>query len=292
MNDIWKENMAKSHNKKRNVGIIYELLIRNVSDSLIEGNTELAQKALDIIQKRFDNSTELYKEFRLFNALAKSTVSDSAIAAAILTEAKNAARNCNHKNLSYEKSMLIKDINYNLCDNSFYRRRLPEYKIYATIQTLLNDWRAGDSSDLSRMVQYESIVAQHLIKEKNIENVESMSNPDVNSLVVKIMSEKINKKYGSTLTRDQKSILQEYVFSMSDDNNDRIAAKLKEIRDDSLGDLAKFENHTDNNVLLEKISGVRNKIVSESLDNIGDESISRFLVLVKLREEIREALSE
>ena len=87
--------MAKSHNKKRNVGIIYELLLRSVSDALIEGKTKKAQNTLDIIQKRFDKSTELYKEFRLFNALAKSTVSNSAIAAAILNEAKSAARKSN-----------------------------------------------------------------------------------------------------------------------------------------------------------------------------------------------------
>jgi len=161
MNSNWKENMGKSHNKKRNVGIIYELLLRNVSDSLIEGNTKKAQDALNIIQKRFDKNTELYKEFRLFNALAKSTVSNSAIAAAILNEAKNAARKSNYKNLSYEKSMLIKDINHNLYDESFYRRRIPEYKIYATIQTLLNDWRENDAADLSRVVMYESKIIRY-----------------------------------------------------------------------------------------------------------------------------------
>ena len=40
--------------------------------------------------------------------------------------------------------MLIKDINHRpLVMKAFIDRRIPEYKIYATIQTLLNDWRAG-----------------------------------------------------------------------------------------------------------------------------------------------------
>ena len=86
--------MSKSHNKKRNVGIIYELLLRSVSNSLINDDKLSAQQALDIIGKRFDKSTEIYKEFRLFNALAKSNVSNSAVTAAILTEAKQAARRC------------------------------------------------------------------------------------------------------------------------------------------------------------------------------------------------------
>ena len=79
---------------------------------------------------------------------------------------------------------------------------------------------------------------------------------------------------------------------MSDENNDRIQAKLSSIRDSTVENLEKFKSHTKNTIILEKISTVKNKVLSESLDNINDESISRFLVLVKLREEIREALSE
>ena len=75
--------MAKTHNKKRNVGLMYELLLRYISYSLVEDRKKDAQVALDIISERFSQDTELYKEFRLFNALAKSTVSDTAIAAAI-----------------------------------------------------------------------------------------------------------------------------------------------------------------------------------------------------------------
>ena len=114
--------MSRSHNKKRNVGIIYEFLLRNISDSLISGDKSSAQNALKIIEKRFDKDTELYKEFRLFNALAKSTVSDSAVAAAILTEAKHAARRCDTAALDKEKSLLIRDINHKLSDSSFYHR--------------------------------------------------------------------------------------------------------------------------------------------------------------------------
>ena len=111
-------------------------------------------------------------------------------------------------------------------------------------------------------------------------------------LVVKIMSEKINKKYGKSLTRDQKTILQEYVFSISEDTDERICSRLNEIKNKSISDLDNFKLITNNSVLLEKISDVKEKILLESADDISDESISRFLVLVKLREEIKEALNE
>ena len=182
--------MPKSHNKKRNVGIIYELLLRNISNSLIEGNQDAAQVALNIIEKRFDRSTELYKEFRLFNALAKATVSDSSVAAAILSEAKNASRRCDRQKIDREKSLLIRDINHSLQDSDFYHRRIPEYKVYATIQTLLNDWRLEDKADLSRVVKFESFVVENLLKEKLSVDIEDHANPDINNLVVKINDRK------------------------------------------------------------------------------------------------------
>jgi hypothetical protein len=80
--------MSRVHNKKRNVGIIYELLLRSISSFLIEGKTSEAQVVCNILDKRFSSDTELYKEFRLFNALANSTVSDTSVAAGILSEAK------------------------------------------------------------------------------------------------------------------------------------------------------------------------------------------------------------
>ena len=122
-------------------------------------------------------------------------MSDTSVAAAILTEAKQAARRCDTDKLNKEKSLLIRDINHNLKDKNFYHRRIPEYKTYATIQTLLNDWRLEDRADFSRVIQYESVVAQSLLESK-VEDleIEKEANPDIDGLVVKIMTEKINKK--------------------------------------------------------------------------------------------------
>jgi hypothetical protein len=283
--------MSKSHNKKRNVGIIYELLLRNISNSLIEGNQEAAQAALNIIEKRFDRSTEIYKEFRLFNALAKATVSDSSVAAAILSEAKGASRRCDRQKIDREKSLLIRDINHSLKDSSFYHRRIPEYKIYATIQTLLNDWRLEDRADLSRVVKFESSVVENLLRKKKDTQIEDHASPDVNSLVVKIMTEKINKKYKGKLTKDQSELIQEYVFSLSEKTDERIREKLKNVKSTSIRDLDKFRDSTNNNVLLEKIHEVKNTIQGENLNEISDESVSKFLVLIQLKKELREAIN-
>jgi len=284
--------MARSHNKKRNIGIIYELLLRNISDSLIRGDKAAAKTALDIIERRFHKSTELYKEFRLFNALAKTTVSDTPVAASILTEAKYAARRCNTKRLDREKSMLIRDINHTLDDKSFYHRRIPEYTTYATIQTLLNEWRKSDRSDLSKVVQFESKVVEWLLSEKVEKSIEENINNDVDELVIKLMTEKFNKRYGGSLSNDQKTLIRSYVFSSESGwNGMSISETLLEIKSNTISELDRLKRSTDNNTILEKIDAVSDKVSSEQTESVSDEVISRFLVISQLKNEIVEELN-
>ena len=47
------------HNKKRNIGIMYELLLRHISVKLIENDKKGAEKATRIIETRFSKGTEL-----------------------------------------------------------------------------------------------------------------------------------------------------------------------------------------------------------------------------------------
>ena len=149
--------MSKSHNKKRNVGIIYEQLINYISQTLVEGKKKETDTAIEIIRKNFRPGTELYKEFRLFNALVKTHVASESLATRILSEAKRAAQDHDSKKLRSEKSQLIREINNNLCEGSnLYSRRIENYTTYATIQTLLNDWRSKEVQDISRVALYES----------------------------------------------------------------------------------------------------------------------------------------
>ena len=283
--------MSRSHNKKRNIGIIYELLLRSISSSLIANEKDRAEKALKIIENRFDKSTEVYKEFRLFNALANSSVSDSSVVAAILTEARQACERCNVEKLDKEKSILIRDINYNLKDENFYFRRIPEYKSYATIQTLLNDWRSKDKAPLTRIVEYQSKVAERLLSNSpDKKDISEEKNENINSLVVKIMTEKLNKKYHKKFSKSQREILTEYVFSISENSDQNIRTKLKEIRDNINIEMTALYKSTENKIILEKIEKVTEKINSIKIEKIDDLVISKFLTLTDLRKEINEEI--
>ena len=142
------------HNKKRNVGIVYELLVHHITNSILEDDKQSAKKATRIIEKRFAKGTELYKEFRLFNALANSTVTDTHVVASILTEAKRAARNIDGDKLNREKSGLLRDINYIIDKKDFFHQTIPNYRHLGSIQIALNEWRKKNP-DLGVLIEFE-----------------------------------------------------------------------------------------------------------------------------------------
>ena len=272
------------HNKKRNIGIIYELLLRHISNALIENNKPKAQKALNIIEKRFKKGTQVYKEFRIANALAKSTVSGTHIAAAILQEAKQGCRNLNLSSLEKEKSALIKDINYKLNDNHFYYRNVPEYTTYATIQSLMNEWKKGDDSNLTSMIEYEKKIIDWLIQEKEENNnVEPLTEHD--NLIFKLMSEKINQKYQNQFSQEQKNIINSY--AILNESPEKLQNFLSDLKNNSIKSLKEFKNKNKNKVINEKIEMVLNKINVLRTENVDDELISKYLTISKLKNELR-----
>ena len=271
------------HNKKRNVGLIYEQLLRQMSKCLVEKNDEKMQKIQSILKNHFKPGTELYKEFRLFNALIKTTLPSESLVTRVLEEAKKAAQNYDVKKLAYEKSKLIKEINYSLNDPEFYNQKILEYKEYATIQVLLNGWRNED--DIAKIAEYEVKVYNMLLTEKEDVNLKDHVNEDVNRVTVKLMLEKFNKKYGAILNKEQINMVQKYAFLSQTEMTDYLC----NLKSGTLIELNRYKSNCENQVLLEKIDKVMISVKSISETNIDDNSISKFLLISKLKEEIKES---
>jgi len=278
--------MKSSHNKKRNIGLVYELLLRSISSSLVEGDQKKANLSLDIMKKRFAPGTEIYSEFRIFNAIMNTSVKDTAVAAGILTEARNAIKNIDYENLHIEKSKLISEINKVIKDTSFFKRRVPNYKEFATVGTVINHWKKGDLSNLSQQVINEQRLIEFMLKEKKKESViEEMTDSKADNLVVKIMTEKINNSY-QNLNAEQKRILREYAVYGSATDSKEFIGFIKEIKLKSLKSLISLKESTDNKVLLSKINTVIEKVNNLSESHIDDAEIAKYLKVSELKTQI------
>ena len=279
-----------NHNKKRNIGILYELLVKHISNSLIEENQKNIKVATKIIEKHFEKNTEIFKEFRIFNCLYNSDIKNKESISMLLNESKQAALKINYKKLEKEKSMLIKEINYNI-DRKFYQQHLSNYKLLGNIQLLINEWKKGERSNLKNIVMFQEGIIDHLLKEKtappNKPLSENKSNDEhKNSLVFSLMTKKINNKYKG-FSNLQKNIIKSYAL-FNKNKDDSLKESLMEIKNQTLIELKKFINESKNNTIEEKYEIVKNKINNLDFKEIDDKKIVKFLTITKLLEEIKQ----
>ena len=281
-----------NHNKKRNVGVVYELLLRAVSAYLVEGKKEKAQVTLDIISKRFGQDTELFKEFRLFNALAKTKITDPTVAAVVLTETKAATRRIDASKLDKEKSLLIRDINHTLNDSDFYHRRIANYRELATIQLAINEWSLGDRSNLSQTLMVETKLIE-LLKNNSTDapsNLVEQKNEAVDNLVLKILNEKFNKKYEGKLTEDQRSLIRDYVITKTDGiASKEMISRAQRIKSEAIVCLETIEKTETNQVIQESLRDVKKRVNELNVDILDDDSLSKLMTLSQLVKEAKEA---
>jgi hypothetical protein len=268
------------HNKKRNVALIYEQLVRYISRSLIEGKNDKARAAMGIVKEHFNKDSNLYREFRLFNAMLRTTVSDEKLATRILDEARQAARKHGIKALDTEKGRLISSINKELNESNFFDARVPEYRDLATIQTLLNEWRKGDDANIPVIVEFEGKAIELLMTPKKIPELIKAEN--VNCLSVKLMREKVANKFGQDLSESQLRLV------MSSARGDITTARsiMSENKTSSLQALRKFASENKNEVLSEKIGSVLESVKVLDVNDVSEANVAKFLLLSKLTEEL------
>ena len=273
------------HNKKRNVGIVYEQLVTTVSRATVEGDSARANTALKIIKRYFAPGTELYREFRLVTALTNTQVKSDALASRILEETKVAARDYNVEKLRSEKSRLIAEINRTFDRNTFYQTPVKDYRLLATIGSLIEEWRSP-SADVDRRLQFESRLHEHLLLERSDSPEPSeLRSPQVNDLTVRIMRETFNKKFGSSLNESQRRLLQAIAL---DGNGGDLVKEMKAQRGTALKALELYRSQCDNRIVEQKIPRVLEALTVLDPEDTSDKNVARFMTVSQLCDELME----
>lgn len=271
--------MAKSHNKKRNVGIIYEQIMSFICEKLMKDSQTEAQKAINIVKENFNKNSQLYKEFKLFKALSETHNITDNLANLIISEAKSACNNMfDSQKLEKEKSKLIKDLNYTFGKGVIFEQNVNNYKIYATIQTLLNEWRNNDN-DFDKITEYEIILHESLTKKQSKLNEEIVQ---PNNLTRKLMKEIFDKKYNSILSESQKRLINLY----TNEKDEVVTESFLIIKNHCLELFENYMKSCDNRILNDKYSDIKEKLSNLNENDISKENLNKFLVTSKLSEEI------
>ena len=212
------------HNKIKNTGILFELLVRQVTnDVLTNGNSP----SVKILQKYFSN-TELAKEQRLYNLVNTVEKVNESIAEQLINTIVESATKIDVKQLNKEKYNLIKEIKKNYDLNSFFKNKINHYKTSAAVYTLLECYRSEEYVNPKQIINnkitiLESLTKKEIINEENEEIKEFLKeSKDIRILTHTILIEKFNEKYDN-FSKQQKLILKEYINSIND------SVKLKKV---------------------------------------------------------------
>ena len=216
--------MKIKHNKYKNTGILFELLVRKITaDTLSSGNS----KAATLVKKYFTKS-ELANENKLYQTINQSISLSEGKAESVLSTVLDLSRKLDKEALSKEKYNLIREIKENLDMNDFFGAKIKNYKLLASTYVLLESHNNKKFANPESIITSKITILEHITSNPDTKMslsplVEELMSLDkgTRALTYKIMLEKYNTKFDG-LSKEQKEVLKEYINSATD------APKLKE----------------------------------------------------------------
>ena len=209
------------HSKYKNTGILFELLVRQISTDTLNN---MDSKATYIIREHFGKSTELAKELRLYKIFIEESFSSEYKASEFVNIILKERKKLNESVLNRQKYNLIKAIKKNFVIEDFFKYRVSNYKENASIYKLFEH---NTSDNPKEYVECKSTLLESLIgNSKSDDKIVTTINEDytkqpkeVRLLAWKMLVENFNNKY-TTITDKQQDILREYINSV--DNSEKL----------------------------------------------------------------------
>ena len=226
--------MKIKHSKYRNTGLIYELLVKQVTSDLI---AKKDSPAISILRKYFSGENALVKEHRLYKNVLENVDITATKAEMLISESLKASKRINQKELKDLKYDLISEIKQSYGED-FFLTTVPEYKSFAAFYCLLEAERSTELIDPEYIVNNKVTLLEHMTS--RYQSKETVTNSlirefstydkDLRLLTFKVLLEKFNKKF-STLLPEQKNVLKQFIALGS-------TKKLKDYINECLGKIS------------------------------------------------------
>lgn len=215
--------MTIKHSKYKNTGILFELLVRQITSDMLSGADS---KASSILKKYF-TKTELGREYKLYESFFKNVNTSEAKADMVLNTIVESSKHLNRSALKRQKYNLVNEIKkyYNIED--FFKTKLPNYKAQAALYTLLEIYNGENTLNPDQIIENKTVLLEFLTKsdinkqevKNNVLEEFKQQDKDVQVLAYKMLLEKFNSKYAN-LNLNQKLVLKEFINSV--DSNPKL----------------------------------------------------------------------
>ena len=209
--------MKIKHSKYKNTGILFELLVRQITADTLKGGDS---PAIDILKEYFVK-TSLGREYKLYESILKSNVLNEGRANMVITTILESSQKFNRTTLRKQKYNLINEIKKHYDLDVFFGAKIKNYKELASLYTLIEGYNSSNDIDTNQLIENKITLLEHLTKQE----IESESvkedvlkefqtyDKDLRILTYKVLLEKFNDKYNN-LSSEQKQILKEFINSV------------------------------------------------------------------------------
>lgn len=281
--------MKIKHNKYKNTGILFELLVRQITSDTVSGKNS---PAINLIRKYF-SKTELAKEHKLYQTLVDSKVINEIKAETLINTTLELSTRLNRSNLRRDKYNLIKEIKAQYDIEEFFKAKINNYTQLAAVYNILEAKNATEFINPDQIIENKNTLLEHIVrkdvvkvenKDQVLEEYATMDN-STKLLVYKILLEKFNEKYVS-LSPKQKSVLKEYINNISN------TVKLREFVNEQYATIKKALTELTPNVTDKTVQIKLNEVITllnplDKNQNVKDENIISLLQYHQLVAELK-----
>ena len=198
--------MKNKHNKKRNTAFVFEALAREATVAIIKGDNERKAKVVSIVRKYFTGDSLLKRDLECYRSLYENQNLDETTSKKIVEAVMAAKRLIDPDGLFKQQTEVINDINKELSP-AIFNNFVPNYKSLATIAKMFN------TNSPKQTVMLESKIVEGMTG-----IIEEQAMQTIDAITFTTFTKKFNEKYGSSLLREQKELLNHYISSFSTDD--------------------------------------------------------------------------
>jgi hypothetical protein len=194
-------------------------LVRQVTSDMLANKDSQAVKLL----KKYYSGTEIANEYSLYTSLLNSPKLNESKSEILLNTVLIEAKKLNLEKLAKEKYNLIKEIKKTYDFDNFFKAKINNYSVLASISILFETTNSKEVVDPRQIVTNKINLHEHITQtkldakkaERKVVEEFMKEDKDVRILAYNILVEKYNSMY-SDLSDDQKDVLKEYINSVSE----------------------------------------------------------------------------
>lgn len=276
------------HNRKRNAGLVYEFLVRQMATCMLENDRKGFESVQSIVQRHFGTKSPMASELKLFDTIRTTRGQGREVARRVLGEVQRASKDINRRTLSESKDRLIHEINRTLGKDFFGKHRLDEYRLLASIQLML-DGAAEVSHDarLGQIYLTESLVDYMSTNEEYRRS--EFARDEIDGLVCALAAKSFMKRYEGSLSKSQLSLLEGFMRAEMSGDHKVFVQRLVEERTSILSVLSKRQDDPSvkaDPVMKERFDEAFGRLNELKIEGLDESVLQELLLFKRLVEEL------